>query len=77
MIDNDDAEFAAISSISTSGILGVLLLILAIVLYFVAAANERDCSQKACHVGHGKVVEGECLCVQLPESDHGKNQTKE
>lgn len=64
MIDGDDADFALLASMSSGGIIGVIMLVLAIVFYVMAAQNETDCESRKCQTGSGKLVDGECLCVE-------------
>lgn len=45
------------------GWLGLVVLILAIVIFAMVCQNEQECAQKKCTQGAAKFIEGECYCV--------------
>lgn len=62
MIDESDADFSLLMGASTPGGCGLVLILIAIVLYFVAFRNEGECSKKHCDVGKPALVHHECIC---------------
>lgn len=64
MIDDDDADFAWLASLGTTGWVAVLLVVVAIVLAIVAASNREACEARHCPDGQKpRLLNGECLCV--------------
>lgn len=65
MIDGDDVDFVALGSLATNGPVSIVLLVIAIILFIAASANEEECSKKSCSAGHvPKLTDNECLCVE-------------
>lgn len=59
MIDYEDADFPL------WGVGGVAGLILAIILWAIAASNDADCSKKTCPNGmQPRLMSHDCLCVE-------------
>jgi hypothetical protein len=69
VIDDSDADFALLASMGSTGWVGFLLLVLAIVLYVVAADNAAECAERSCRVGVAKLIDHECVCVEAPASE--------
>jgi hypothetical protein len=67
MIDDDDGDFFLLSASSASGWVAVVLIVMAIILYAIAAGYESDCLERSCAVGSPKYVDGECLCASTPK----------
>lgn len=64
MIDHSDGDDFWLASMFTSGPLGLVLLILAIVFWVIAASNDTDCSKRACPSPMTpKLMEHSCMCV--------------
>ncbi len=64
MIDSSDGDDFLFLSLFSRGPLAVIALIIAIVLWCIAAANEADCKQLPCPVGmSAKLLDHECVCV--------------
>lgn len=64
MIDDSDADEFMLFSLFTDGWPGIVLAILAVILYFVAAGNSADCSKKSCPTGmQPKLMDHACLCT--------------
>ena len=64
MIDNDDASWFGLASMSTGGWLGLVFFIIFIVFKIQACNNIEKCSTMKCDIGTPKLVKNECLCVQ-------------
>jgi hypothetical protein len=64
MIDHDDGDDFWLASLFTPGGLGIILLIIAIVFWIIAASNDADCSKKQCPAPMTpKLMDHQCLCV--------------
>lgn len=67
MIDDNDGDTFWLAALFTPGIGGVLLLVIAIVLWLIAADNKTDCASKFCANGTTPVLlEHECRCLDKP-----------
>ena len=67
MIDSSDGDTFWIISLVTNGPIAIAAIILAIVLWCIAAGNEADCKQLPCPVGmSAKLLDHECVCVGKP-----------
>lgn len=67
MIDESDGDFVLLSSSGVGGTVGLILLVLAIVLYCVAFKNEEDCAASACPPGESAhLLDHECVCTHPP-----------
>lgn len=61
MIDDSDGDFALLY------VGGPLGLVLAIVLWYVACQNEKECAAMECpHGGAAKLLDHECVCTETP-----------
>ena len=64
MIDHSDGDDFWLASLFTPGGLGIILLIIAVVLWIMAMSNDVDCSKKQCPLDMSpKLMNHECLCV--------------
>jgi hypothetical protein len=64
MIDDSDGDFALLASNGAGPILGTILLLLAIALYFVSCHNKDECAQKHCpDGGKPRLMDHACLCA--------------
>jgi hypothetical protein len=67
MIDYDDGDDFWLASLFTPGGFGLLLLVVAMILWVVAFNNEQDCRKLSCAKDLSPVVmRGECLCIARP-----------
>lgn len=61
MIDYDDVDDMTLISAFGGG---MFFLIIAIVFFFIAFSNDKDCSKKTCPTGATpKLMSHSCLCV--------------
>ncbi len=64
MIDHSDGDDFWLASMFTSGPAGLVLLVIAIILWCVAAGDDSDCAKKSCPIGMTpKLMEHSCLCA--------------
>ena len=69
MIDFDDADDFLTMGIFSPGGLAVILIIVAVILFFVANSNEKECKQMTCEVGQqARLLDNQCLCVSKPSN---------
>jgi hypothetical protein len=62
VIDDSDGDFALLL------IGGPIGLVLAIVLYLIAADNKKECAEMACPNGApARLLDHDCLCVDKPD----------
>lgn len=67
MIDDSDGDWFAWASFGTTGWLGIVLFVCAVVLWIIAAQNETECQQRACEPEQtAKLFDHECVCVGAP-----------
>lgn len=67
MIDSDDAGDAMFAALIAGGPAGLVLLVVAIVLWAIASGNEDECAKRACRNGAAAVLmDHECRCVEAP-----------
>lgn len=67
MIDSSDGDTFWFVSLLCGGPIAIIALIIAIVLWCIAAMNESDCRQLPCPVGmSAKLIDHECVCVGKP-----------
>lgn len=71
MIDDDDVDTVMVASFVSSGTLGWLLFLVALLLLCVVAANHDDCAKLHCTAGVPRLIEHECLCVS-PAKAHAR-----
>ena len=65
MIDDSDVDdFLWLSILTDNPIISVLLLVVAIGLYFAASDNKDECAKKVCPNGAvSRLLDHSCLCV--------------
>lgn len=68
MIDDSDGNFVLLAGSSGTGLAGlVVTLVIAAIVYAIAASNREDCGKRHCAAGlTPKVVDHECVCVGAP-----------
>lgn len=66
MIDSSDGDTFWLISLFGKGPFAILALIIAIVLWGIAMANEAECKQSVCLVGMAKLLDHACVCVESP-----------
>ena len=69
MLDEEDLDFAILSSVSGGGggwLWGLICLVAFVVLAIVVAMNEDECAKKHCAHGKGMLVHHECICADKP-----------
>ncbi len=65
MIDNSDGDFVLLSGDSSTGCAGIIVtLVLAGIIYAIAASNSQECSERKCDHGVPKLIAHDCLCVE-------------
>lgn len=67
MIDDSDGDFAAVVGSTGGPIFGLVMLILAVVLWYVACQNAKECSEMTCPNGApAELVAHDCRCLDKP-----------
>jgi len=68
MIDDSDGDHVLLSYNGGGGLLGaIVILVIAIIVYAIAASNKDECSKRHCAEGlQPKLVDHQCLCVGAP-----------
>jgi hypothetical protein len=63
MIDDSDGDSFWVISLFTSGPFALGALLIAIILWIVAAQNSNECEKRACPPGMtSKLLDHECVC---------------
>jgi hypothetical protein len=67
MIGDSDGDFAVLATTGLGGVVAVAGLVLAIVLYYVACENEKECAARTCPSGEtARLLDHECVCTLKP-----------
>lgn len=67
MIDKSDGDFALLATSGAGPVVSVIGLVLAIVLYYVACQNEKECAAETCPAGQtAELLDHQCVCVSKP-----------
>lgn len=66
MLDSDDGDIlVAVAPAGT--VIGLVVLVIALIVYFAAWRNEVSCESRPCLNGSvTKLIDHECVCVTLP-----------
>jgi len=64
MIDDSDGDFFALAGTGSKGLAAVVLLLLGLILWALAAWNSAECGERTCPGDQrAKLLDHECVCV--------------
>jgi hypothetical protein len=67
MIDDSDGDTFWLISVFSNRSLAIIALIIAVVLWCIAAANSTECEKSNCPIGMtAKLLDHACVCVSKP-----------